>query len=128
MIKPTREELLDFSSLDDDMLLELIAAHQVKGLEAFYDRYAAYVFSVVKNLYGDLSKATAFTQDVFLKIWTVSQASLPAKDNIHAWLDSNILQCLQHYAVEESLSTTEKRESLPISVKEELLTKIRESI
>ncbi|GEM_PF-3401999 len=94
MIKPTREELLNFSTLDDDMLLHLIAARQVKGLETLFDRYASRLYSIIRSKGMEAEQATQLIEAVFLKIWTIKEEQIPAPEHFVAWFEEQLRDCM----------------------------------
>jgi len=129
MIKPTREELLDFSTLDDDMLFHLIAARQVKGLEALFDRYAARLYSFIRSKGMEAEQATQLTEAVFLKIWTIKEEQIPAPEHFVAWFEEQLRDCTLQMFDQEGQSITGLELSsqstftdiIPLSVIEHLL-------
>jgi len=135
MIKPTRAELLDFSTLDDDMLLHLIAARQVEGLEAFFDRYAPLLYGFIKSKGMDAEKAAQLTEAVFLKVWTINEEQIPTPDQFSAWFEDQLRECLpqmldqlrQSMTGLDLLSKSTVMDILPLSVKEHLLEQARAS-
>jgi len=133
MIKPTRAELLDFSTLDDDMLLHLIAARQVKGLEAFFDRYASLLYGFIKTKGMDAEQAAQLTEAVFLKIWAINEEQIPTPEQFSAWFEEQLRDCLLQMFDQSRYSMTgldlspksTVMDVLPLSVKEHLLEQAR---
>ena len=56
---------MDYSTLDDESLIRLIAHAHADALSELYDRYSRLVFSLALNAVGDQATAEEITLDVF---------------------------------------------------------------
>ncbi len=124
MIKPTREEFLDFSPLDDDMLLQLIEARQIKGWEAFYDRYSPYVYGAA--ICSELSpqEAEEIVEKVFLRVWSINPQHIPSLENFPIWFETILADYL---SINERVGFAQRatiQKPVPKAVKDQLLEKI----
>lgn len=77
---------MDYSKLDDEILIRLIAAGHADSLEALYDRYSRLVFSLAVNIVGDSASAEEITLDVFTQIWQKAELYAPEKSKVNTWL------------------------------------------
>ena len=56
---------MDYSTLDDESLIRLIAHAHADALSELYDGYNRLVFSLALNATGDRAMAEEITRDVF---------------------------------------------------------------
>jgi RNA polymerase sigma-70 factor (ECF subfamily) len=89
--------LLDYSLLDDDALVQLLVARDVRALEALYGRYARPVFSLGLKLLGDREVVEEVVQEVFLRLWTRAYGYDPQRGKLLSWL----LTITHHRAIDE---------------------------
>ena len=59
----------DYDTATDGHLVAALEQRDAKALEALYDRYGDYVYSVCMRMVGDVQLAEDLTQDVFLRLW-----------------------------------------------------------
>ena len=59
----------DYDTVTDGHLVAALEQRGAKALEALYDRYGDYVYSVCMRMVGDVQLAEDLTQDVFLRLW-----------------------------------------------------------
>ena len=78
----------DYSSLNDQELLILIAQHSRDALSALYDRYAGAVYSLAARKLQDAGAAEEVTQDTFFNIWRRASSYRPERGKVTAWLFS----------------------------------------
>jgi RNA polymerase sigma-70 factor, ECF subfamily len=89
---------LDFTSLDDASLIELIAARsgnseavmqqRSQAVAALYDRFGRLVYTVAYHTVEDPQAAEEITQDVFLRIWNNAGSYHPETARVSTWLVS----------------------------------------
>jgi RNA polymerase sigma-70 factor (ECF subfamily) len=79
---------LDYTQLDDETLLRLIARAQEGALSALYDRYSRLVYSLALNATGDAPLAEEITQDVFLRVWDKASTYRVEQSKATTWITS----------------------------------------
>ncbi len=79
---------MDYSTLDDDALIRLIARANADALGALYDRYSRLVFSIALNAVGDWAAAEEITLDVFTRVWEKSETYQAERARVSTWLTS----------------------------------------
>jgi len=79
---------VDYASLDDQVLMALIAHAQADALSALYDRYGRLVFSLALRIVGDHAAAEEITQDVFLRVWEKAGTYRSEQGSVSTWLTS----------------------------------------
>lgn len=79
---------MDYTLLDDEALLHLIALAHENALSALYDRYARLVYSVALNSLGDAVRAEEVTQDVFQRVWEKASTYNASQGRVVSWLAS----------------------------------------
>ncbi len=77
---------MDYSALDDNTLIRLIAHAKPEALSILYDRYCRLVFSVALNVVSDRISAEEITQDVFLRVWENAKTYKEAQAKVSTWL------------------------------------------
>jgi len=97
---------MNFSTLDDASLLELIAnsfgksvaeATLNSALSTLYDRYGRLVFSVAYHLVGDVETSEEITQDVFVRVCEGAHSYQTQLARVNTWLVS----ITRHRAIDE---------------------------
>jgi RNA polymerase sigma-70 factor (ECF subfamily) len=66
---PRESGALDYSVAADERLVIALERRDERALEALYDRYGDYVYSVCLRMVGDVQVAEDLTQEVFLRLW-----------------------------------------------------------
>lgn len=61
--------ITDYDAVPDDRLVAAVEGRDQRALEALYDRYGDYVYSVCLRMVGDVQLAEDLTQEVFLRLW-----------------------------------------------------------
>ncbi len=61
--------ITDYAVAEDDRLVIALESRDQRALEALYDRYGDYVYSVCMRMVGDVQLAEDLTQEVFLRLW-----------------------------------------------------------
>jgi RNA polymerase sigma-70 factor (ECF subfamily) len=79
---------VNYSTLDDEMLIGLVARANPEALSALYDRYSRLVFSLAFNSVGDQATAEEITLDVFTRIWEKAETYRPEQAKVSTWLTS----------------------------------------
>jgi RNA polymerase sigma-70 factor (ECF subfamily) len=79
---------MDYSRLDDEGLLRLIARSQENALSELYDRYSRLVYSVALNSLSDPAVAEEITQDVFVRVWERADTYRAEQGRVATWLTS----------------------------------------
>ncbi len=81
-------ETLDYSLLDDAILIRMIVKEQSGALGELYDRYGRLIFSLARSIVGDQAAAEEITQDVFVNVWEKAATYRPEKAKVSTWLTS----------------------------------------
>lgn len=79
---------MDFSTLDDETLIRLVAHAQTDALGVLYDRYNRLVFSLALNVVGDHGTAEEVTLDVFTRVWEKAGTYRAEQAQFSTWLTS----------------------------------------
>jgi RNA polymerase sigma-70 factor (ECF subfamily) len=79
---------MDFTRLNDETLLLLIARSQESALSELYDRYSRLVYSVALNTLSDPGRAEEVTQDVFERVWEKARTYSAEQGRVVSWLTS----------------------------------------
>lgn len=79
---------LDYTTFDDETLVQLIVQARAEALSELYDRYGRLVFSLALNSVGDPATAEEITQDVFLRVWQHARQYRADLAKVSTWLTS----------------------------------------
>jgi len=79
---------VNYSVLDDQTLIRLVARAHADALGVLYERYSRLVFSLAWNLVGDQATAEEITLDVFTRIWEKAETYRPEQAKVSTWLTS----------------------------------------
>jgi RNA polymerase sigma-70 factor (ECF subfamily) len=79
---------VNYSALDDQTLIRLVARAHADALGELYERYSRLVFSLAWNLVGDQATAEEITLDVFTRIWEKAETYRPEQAKVSTWLTS----------------------------------------
>ena len=79
---------MDYTRLNDEALLQLIAHSQEPALSELYDRYNRLVYSVALNALSDAEQAEEVTQDVFMRVWEKARTYQAEHGRVVTWLTS----------------------------------------
>jgi RNA polymerase sigma-70 factor (ECF subfamily) len=77
---------MNYSKLDDEVLIRLIEADNADSLGELYDRYRRLVFSLARNIVDDPGTAEEITLDVFTLIWEKAGTYNPEKAKVRTWM------------------------------------------
>jgi RNA polymerase sigma-70 factor (ECF subfamily) len=91
---------LDYVTAGDDRLVSLLAGRDVRALEALYDRYGDYVYSVSLRVVGDAQLAEDIAQEVFLRLWRRPDLFDAGRGRFVTWL----LSVARNKAIDERRS------------------------
>ena len=109
----------DYVAASDDRLVGLLGVRDVKALEALYDRYGDYVYSVSLRVVGDIQLAEDIAQEVFLRLWRRPDLFDSGRGRFVTWL----LSIARNRAIDERRSRGRRfrHETPPGVASEELL-------
>lgn len=79
---------MDYSTLDDETLIRLIAHANADALSELYDRYNRLAFSLALNVVGDYAAAEEVTLDVFTQVWEKARTYRADRAKVSTWLTS----------------------------------------
>ena len=74
------------TKLTDIELIQRISNRDSKALEALYDRYSPVLYTLVKKIVNDKSKAEEVIAEIFVIIWQKSSKFDVNSDNLYSWL------------------------------------------
>jgi RNA polymerase sigma-70 factor (ECF subfamily) len=74
------------TKLTDREAIEKVVNKDSKALEALYDKYSPILFTLIKKILSDKSKAKNVLADIFVIIWQKSDRYDLASDNLYTWL------------------------------------------
>lgn len=77
---------MNYSMVDDQGLLKLIAHEDKEALGQLYDRYGGLVFSIAIKSVGHQETAEEITQDVFLRVWQNARSYQVQKGKVSTWI------------------------------------------
>ncbi len=105
---------MDYTRLNDEGLIGLIASGQEGALSELYDRYSRLVYSVAVNALGDPERAEEVTLDVFERVWEKASTFSPEEGRVINWLTS----IARHRSIDIFRQTRSHHENLEISWQE----------
>jgi RNA polymerase sigma-70 factor (ECF subfamily) len=79
---------VDYSKLNDETLIKLIAHAQADALSELYNRYNRLVFSLAFNIVGERNSAEEITLDVFTRVWERAETYRAERAQVNTWLMS----------------------------------------
>ena len=79
---------VDYTKLDDQALMRLIAHSKEDALSELYDRYSRLVYSIAVNAVSDPSLAEEISQEVFIRIWENADSYRPDQGKVVTWMAS----------------------------------------
>lgn len=79
---------MDYTTLDDKILIALIAQAQSSALDELYARYSRLVFSLALNMVSDQATAEEITMDIFTRVWQKANTYRPEQAKVNTWLVS----------------------------------------
>jgi RNA polymerase sigma-70 factor (ECF subfamily) len=82
------ETVLDYSQLDDGVLIQLIMGGQASSLNELYSRYSRFVYSIALHIAREQAEADEITLAVFTKVWEKADTYRPDQGSVRVWLIS----------------------------------------
>jgi RNA polymerase sigma-70 factor (ECF subfamily) len=79
-------EVAESNSLKDAEIMLKIAGYDSKALEQLYDRYAPFLYTLIKKIVTDKETAEEILSDVFVIIWRQIDQFDFKTNNIYTWL------------------------------------------
>ena len=76
----------DYKSLSDIQIMSKVGDYDSKALEELYDRYSPILYSLIKKIVEDKTKAEEVLVDVFVIVWEKKGSSNIPADNVYTWL------------------------------------------
>ncbi len=77
---------MNYHTLDDHALIELMQREDAAALGELYDRYGRLVFSLAQHIVGDAASAEEITQDVFVRVWEKARSYDGSRARVATWL------------------------------------------
>jgi RNA polymerase sigma-70 factor, ECF subfamily len=79
---------MNYANLDDQALMQHIAAKKPEALSVLYDRYGRLVFSVAVRIVGSAATAEEITLDIFHRAWERAEQYRDKRGSVSTWLAS----------------------------------------
>jgi RNA polymerase sigma-70 factor (ECF subfamily) len=76
----------DFAAISDGDLWVRLRERDMASLEALYERYGRYVYSLALRALGRPQEAEEIVQDVFWQLWKTGTSYDPARASFRTWL------------------------------------------
>ncbi len=90
----------DYAEASDERLVRAVGERDARALEALYDRYGDYVYSVSLRVVGDAQLAEDVAQEVFLRLWRRPDLFDGSRGRFLTWL----LSIARNRAIDERRS------------------------
>ncbi len=109
----------DYATAPDEVLVNALEERDTRALEALYDRYGDYVYSICLRMVRDVQLAEDLTQEVFLRVWRSPDLFDPTRGRFLTWL----LSVARNRSIDERRSRGRrfKHENPPSLAAEEML-------
>jgi RNA polymerase sigma-70 factor (ECF subfamily) len=88
---------VDYSTLDDSVLIGLVARRDEAALSVLYDRYNRLVFSLALRVVGERALAEEIVLDSFWSVWRAANSFVADRGRFVAWL----MSVARHRAIDE---------------------------
>jgi len=88
---------VDYSTLDDSVLIGLVARRDEAALSVLYDRYNRLVFSLALRVVGERALAEEIVLDSFWSVWRAADSFVADRGRFVAWL----MSVARHRAIDE---------------------------
>ncbi len=88
---------MDYSTLDDSVLIGLVARRDEAALSVLYDRYNRLVFSLALRVVGERALAEEIVLDSFWSVWRAANSFVADRGRFVAWL----MSVARHRAIDE---------------------------
>jgi RNA polymerase sigma-70 factor (ECF subfamily) len=102
---------MEYTSLNDETLLRLIAHSDDNALSELYDRYSRLVYSVALNTLSDSGRAEEVTQDVFERVWKKANTYNNEQGRVVAWISS----IARHRSIDLYRQTVSRHNNLQVT-------------
>ncbi|MPZ24842.1 MAG: sigma-70 family RNA polymerase sigma factor [Dehalococcoidia bacterium] len=111
--------LTNYATAPDELLVNALEERDPKALEALYDRYGDYVYSICLRMVRDVQLAEDLTQEVFLRVWRRPDLFDSSRGRFLTWL----LSVARNRSIDERRSRGRrfKHENPPSLAAEEML-------
>ncbi len=76
----------DYKSLSEIQIMNKVGDYDSKALEELYDRYSPILYSLIKKIVEDKTKAEEVLADVFVIVWKSKDSTNISADNVYTWL------------------------------------------
>lgn len=76
----------DYKSLSDIQIMSKVGEYDSKALEELYNRYSPILYSLIKKIVEDKTKAEEVLADVFVLVWKKKNSSNISDANVYTWL------------------------------------------
>ena len=76
----------DYKSLSDIQIMSKVGEYDSKALEELYNRYSPILYSLIKKIVEDKTKAEEVLADVFVLVWKKKNSSNISVVNVYTWL------------------------------------------
>jgi RNA polymerase sigma-70 factor (ECF subfamily) len=86
----------DYTKLEDERLISLIAQSQEQALAQLYDRYNRLIFSLALAIVNDRATAEEITLDVFMRVWLKAGTYRADQAKVSTWLT----HIARHHAID----------------------------
>ena len=108
---------MEYSTLSDLELIELIARKDRDALETLYGKFSGAVFSLAVHMLRDHTAAEEVTQDAFFNVWRRASSYRSEKGKVTTWLFS-----IAHHRMIDELRRRRRREQLTVTQDLELMS------
>jgi RNA polymerase sigma-70 factor, ECF subfamily len=109
---------VDYSTLDDTVLVALIVRRDERALSTLYDRYSRLAFSLAVRIVGDRALAEEITADSFVSVWRASGSFVEERGRFVTWL----MSVVRHRAIDELRRLKARPEGSAVELNEALRT------
>src|SRR5687768_12201689 len=119
---PESQRITDYATATDERLVIALEVRDERALEAIYDRYGDYVYSICLRMVGDVQLAEDLSQEVFLRLWRRPDLYDVSRGRFLTWL----LSVARNRAIDERRSRGRrfKHETPPSETSEEILESV----
>ncbi len=107
---------VDYSKLDDSVLVSLVARHNEAALSVLYDRYSRLVYSLAMRIVGERTLAEEITEDAFVSVWRAAPSFVEERGRFLSWL----MSITRHRAIDELRRLNVRPEGTAVDLNEAL--------
>lgn len=109
---------VDYTKLDDFILVSLVARRDEAALSALYDRYSRLAYSLALRIVGERTLAEEITADAFVRVWQAAASFAEERGRFVAWL----MSITRHRAIDELRRLNVRPEGSAVDLNEALST------